>query len=192
MTVIPIFCAWASSHTKTRQDHENKGQSWKTAVLTRPVLYLWWEQSVCSDLQLGWGSGIQPSGRLGPGSSARCLGCVLMSGGGNMPRSSLLCENSCAPQTSIGAELYLESGQPRSPGDWPLAGIVGRFLEAVGLMLIMSFGVKNLRVFSVFYFFIEEQSSYSVELISAIEWSDLFIHRYIFFFIFFSIMVYWI
>ena len=36
-------------------------------------------------------------------------------------------------------------------------------------MLIMSFGVKNLRVFSVFYFFIEEQLSYNVELISAIE-----------------------
>ena len=76
MTVVPIFCAWASSHSKTRQDCEHKGQSWQTAVLTRPVLPLWREQSVCADLQLGWGSDIQPSGRQDPASSALCLGCL--------------------------------------------------------------------------------------------------------------------
>lgn len=50
---------------------------------------------------------------------AACLGA----GGRNMPGSSVLCENSCAPRKSMDVELHLEAGALSSPGGGSLAGV---------------------------------------------------------------------
>ena len=180
MTVVPIFCAWASSHSKTRQDHEHKGQSWQTAVLTRPELRLWWEQ-VCV-LTCSWGgaqaSSLQEDKTLEVllFAQAPCPGVwwwkyakIVLA----------LWEQLC---TSGGHGCRTPSGIRPAWAPWGLT-TGWRFLEAVGLVLIMNFGVKNLSVFSVFSWRIVELQC-CINFFYTAKWLS-YTYIYILFYIFF-------
>ena len=142
--------------------------------------------SVCADLQLGWGSGIQPSGRQDPGSSALCSGSL----------SRRLVVEICQDRPCLWEQLCTSGGHGcRTPSGirpaWAPWGLTTgwRFLEAVGLVLIMNFGVKNLSVFSVFSWRIVELQC-CINFFYTAKWLS-YTYIYILFYIF-SIMVYWI